>query len=62
MNWDDDKPKPPKGAQIGDSLETLSVAELQARITLLHTEVERVSAELARKRAHEAAAAKLFKS
>jgi uncharacterized small protein (DUF1192 family) len=62
MTWDEDKPKPPKGAQIGENLETLSVAELEARIEALRAEIDRVAAEAARKRAHEATAAKLFKS
>ena len=62
MTWDDERPKPPKGVQIGESLETLSVAELEARIEALRAEIDRVAVEAARKRAHEAAAAKLFKS
>jgi uncharacterized small protein (DUF1192 family) len=61
MNWDDEQPRPAKGASIGDNLETLSVAELEARIAALAAEIERVQAELDRKRAHESAAAALFK-
>lgn len=61
MDWDDLKPKPPKTATIGDNLETLSVAELEERISAFATEIERVKAELAKKRAHESAAAALFK-
>lgn len=62
MDWDDIRPKPPKAAaSVGENLETLSVAELEARITLLEAEIERTRAELAKKRAHESAAAALFK-
>ena len=62
MDWDDVQPKPAKGASVGDNLETLSVGELEARIKAFEDEIQRVRDELARKRAHEAAAAKLFKS
>jgi uncharacterized small protein (DUF1192 family) len=61
MDWDDLKPKPPKGVTLGESLESLSVAELQVRIAVLHVEIARVEAELAAKKAHEAAAASIFK-
>lgn len=62
MDWDDMKPKTAAAAiSIGETLETLSLAELTARIGLLEKEIERVRAELERKRAHEAAAAALFK-
>ena len=30
MDWDDARPTPPKSAGIGDNIETLSVAELEA--------------------------------
>src|SRR5215470_7347088 len=61
MDWDDLKPKAPKGICLGESLESLSVAELDARIVALDQEIERVRAELARKKAHETAAAAIFK-
>lgn len=61
MNWDDEKPKPPTTASIGENLETLSGSELEARISAFTAEIERVKAELSRKRAHESAAAALFK-
>lgn len=61
MDWDDVRPAPPKSTSIGDNLETLSVSELESRIAALEAEIERVKAELARKRAHENAAAALFK-
>jgi uncharacterized small protein (DUF1192 family) len=61
MNWDDLKPKPPKGITVGEDLTTLSVAELEARIAALTGEIERVKGELGAKKAHEAAAASIFK-
>jgi uncharacterized small protein (DUF1192 family) len=61
MDWDDLKPKAPKGITLGETLESLSVAELDARIVALEQEIERVKAELARKKAYETAAAAIFK-
>ncbi len=55
-------PKKPSGVAIGDSLQTLSVAELEKRISDLEAEIVRVRLELDRKRQHEAAARALFKS
>ena len=55
-------PKKPSGTAIGDNLQTLSVAELEKRITDLETEIALVRVELDRKRQHEAAARALFKS
>lgn len=61
MDWDDITPKPSAGATIGENLETLSVAELEARIVELEREIARVKAELDKKRHHEDAASALFK-
>jgi uncharacterized small protein (DUF1192 family) len=62
MDWDDIIPKKPKtAATVGDSLETLSVAELEARIAAFEAEIERIKGELASKRRHEQAASALFK-
>jgi uncharacterized small protein (DUF1192 family) len=61
MDWDDLKPKPKPGITLGEDLKALSVAELDARILELQREIERVQAELATKKAHEAAAAAVFK-
>ena len=76
MDWDELKPKPPKAVTVGEDLKTLSVAELEARIVTFTAEIEpvgikvfgedlaeieRVRAELQAKKAHEAAAAALFK-
>ncbi|RTL63196.1 MAG: DUF1192 domain-containing protein [Hyphomicrobiales bacterium] len=61
MDWDDLKPKAPKGVVLGEDLRSLSVAELDARIAALQAEIGRVQAERDAKKAHEAAAAALFK-
>lgn len=61
MDWDDVVKKPAKGIAIGESLDTLSIAELEARIESLKTEITRIEAEIATKRRHEAAASALFK-
>jgi uncharacterized small protein (DUF1192 family) len=64
MDWDDDRPKPQKPAApvtVGDPLGTFSIAELEARISALTQEIARVEEELRAKRAHDAAAAALFK-
>ena len=61
MDWDEIQKKPVKAVTLGESLETLSIAELELRIDGLKDEITRVEAELVKKRAHEAAAAALFK-
>jgi uncharacterized small protein (DUF1192 family) len=61
MDWDEVRPKPKPGTAIGENLETLSVAELEARILELECEIVRVKAELQKKRRHEDAASALFK-
>lgn len=61
MDWDDLKPKPPVEIAVGQDLRRLSVAELEARVAALTGEIERVKAELAAKKAHESAAAAIFK-
>lgn len=63
MDWDDVlKPKPKSGPALGETLETLSVGELEARIAALKDEIGRVEQELVRKRAQKSAADALFKS
>jgi uncharacterized small protein (DUF1192 family) len=64
MDWNDDTPRPRQPAasiRVGEPLGTFSIAELESRIAALTAEIERVSEELRAKRAHEAAAAALFK-
>ena len=61
MDWDELKPKPAKGITLGESLESLSIAELEARIAALEAEIQRVKDNVARKKAHEAAATAVFK-
>ncbi len=61
MDWDDLAPKPKKAVTLGEDLKSLSVAELVARIAALREEIERVEGELEAKKAHEAAAAAVFK-
>ncbi len=59
---DDDRPKKPTAHEIGSDLSMLSVDELDARITLLKTEIERLSAEKDSKAAGRRAADSLFRS
>jgi uncharacterized small protein (DUF1192 family) len=61
MDWDEPRPKASKAITVGEDLATLSVAELSERIITLTAEIERIKAELQAKKAHEAAAAELFK-
>ncbi|HUS96012.1 MAG TPA: DUF1192 domain-containing protein [Hyphomicrobiaceae bacterium] len=61
MDWDDVQPKSGNKVVVGANLERLSVDELAARIVQLSDEIERVEAELKRKRDHELRAAGLFK-
>ena len=61
MDWDEVKPKPAKGITLGESLESLSIGELEARIAALEAEIQKVKDNVARKKAHEAAAAAVFK-
>jgi len=61
VDWDDVQPKSGNKVVVGANLERLSVDELAARIVQLSDEIERVEAELKRKRDHELRAAGLFK-
>lgn len=60
MDWDEARPRPQ--ATIGEPLSNFGIKELEARIGALEAEIVRVRDELARKKAHEAAASALFKS
>jgi uncharacterized small protein (DUF1192 family) len=59
---DDDRPRPKTTHQIGQDLSLLSVEELTERITLLKLEIERLQAEMTKKRASRDAANSLFKT
>jgi uncharacterized small protein (DUF1192 family) len=61
VDWDDVRPKPKLGPSVGEPLDSLGISELQGRIAALKEEIVRVEVELARKKAHEAAAAQVFK-
>jgi uncharacterized small protein (DUF1192 family) len=61
MDWDEQRPVPARAITVGEALGSFSIAELEARIVALTREIERVREELAVKRAHEAAAAAVFK-
>ena len=62
MDWDEAKAKTTKTLTIGEDLSSQSIAELEGRIVTLTAEIERVKAEIGRKKAHSAAAASIFKS
>lgn len=59
MDWDEPTKKP-ESVTVGDDLSNLGVAELEARITALRDEIDRVEAEAAKKRAQASAADALF--
>lgn len=58
---DDEKPRPAQGYAIGQPLEALSVAELDARVEELRQEIARLEAVRARKQAAQAAAEAVFR-
>jgi uncharacterized small protein (DUF1192 family) len=59
---DDDRPRKKISHEIGQDLSLLSVEELGERIALLRSEIERLEAASARKRASKDAANSFFKS
>jgi len=59
---DDDRPRPKITHQLGQDLSLLSFDDLNERIAMLETEIERLKAEALRKRASRDAAASFFKS
>ncbi len=58
---EDDRPKPKTTHEIGQDLTLLSVEELQARVQLMHDEINRLEADIASKNATRAAADQFFK-
>ena len=62
MDTDDLLPrKKPKGVMLGEDLATLSVEELETRLSLIAEERERIEREIAAKRSSRAAAESVFK-
>ena len=61
MDWDDVQPKSRKAITVGEPLQTLSVSDLEERVSALEDEIGRVKTEIAAKQAHEKAAAAFFK-
>ncbi|HKU05883.1 MAG TPA: DUF1192 domain-containing protein [Bradyrhizobium sp.] len=59
---DDDRPRKKISHEIGQDLSLLSVEELAERIALLRSEIERLEAASAKKRASKDAANSFFKS
>jgi len=59
---DDDRPRKKVSYEIGQDLSLLSVEELNERIALLSSEVERIKEVVAKKRASRDAANSVFKS
>jgi uncharacterized small protein (DUF1192 family) len=59
---DDDRPRKKISHEIGQDLSLLSVEELTERIALLRSEIERLEAASAKKRASKDAANSFFKS
>lgn len=61
MDWDELKPRPAKAITVGEDLKPVGIAELEARVATLEAEIARVEAEISAKKAHEQAAAEIFK-
>jgi uncharacterized small protein (DUF1192 family) len=59
---DDDRPRKKVSHEIGQDLSLLSVTELNERIALLSSEIERLSAAVAKRNASKDAANSFFKS
>ena len=61
--FDEEQPRPqPAAHAVGEDLSRLSEDELSDRIAILRTEIARIDAALAQKRASRASAATFFKS
>ena len=58
----DDLPKKPPALAIGENLDAISLTELELRIQALESEIGRIKAEIARKRASKSAADAFFRS
>ena len=61
MRDDDDRPRKAVAHEIGQPLDTLSLGDLDARVALLHAEIDRLEAARAPKQAAQGAAEAFFK-
>ena len=61
MREDDDRPRKAVAHEIGQSLDTLSLADLDARVALLRAEIARIETARAAKQAAQGAADAFFK-
>lgn len=61
MREDDDGPRKAVAHEIGQPLDTLSLADLDARVALLRAEITRIEAARAAKQAAQGAADAVFK-
>ena len=62
MDWDVPQKQSAGQVRVGEPLDRLSISELENRIQLLESEIDRVREELRKKRSHEADAAAIFKT
>lgn len=62
MFADDDRPKPQPDIVIGADLSSISIEELEKRITILEAEISRLREEIVSKQATKASAENFFKS
>ena len=58
----DEAPKKKANMVIGENIDDISVAELEHRIVVLDSEINRLRLEIAKKQASKAAAASLFRT
>ena len=58
----DEAPKKRPDMVIGENLDAISIAELEQRIVVLDSEINRLRAEIAKKQASKAAAANFFRT
>ncbi|MDX2258553.1 MAG: DUF1192 domain-containing protein [Hyphomicrobiaceae bacterium] len=61
MDWDEVRQPPAPGPAIGGDLAKLSIAEMEVMVPKLEAEIARIRTEIAKRKAHEAAADALFK-
>lgn len=62
MSFDDLPQKKPMGISVGESLDLLSVSELEHRVQALEAEIARVKAAIDAKRASKSAADAFFRN